>query len=82
MSSKQNEVTVSELSQLIEAREETRAELRLLAIRAYEHWLELESRIEELETRLDSAHKSDTQLRVAESVEGASDEPRQADGGR
>jgi BMFP domain-containing protein YqiC len=82
MSSKENEVTVSDLSQLIEAREETRAELRLLAIRAYEHWLELESRIEELETRLDTAHKSDTQLRAAEPVEGVPSERRHAGGAR
>lgn len=57
MSSKAT-VTVSDLTQLIEAREETRAELRLLAIRAYEHWLELESKIEELEHRLDEARRS------------------------
>ncbi|RYZ02420.1 MAG: hypothetical protein EOO73_31895 [Myxococcales bacterium] len=48
-------VTVSDLTQLIQARAETRAELRLLAIKAYEHWLELERRIEELESRLDAA---------------------------
>lgn len=66
MSSKQC-VTVSDLSQLIEAREETRAELRLLAIRAYEHWLELESKIEELEHRLDDARRSSV---PTEDVEG------------
>ncbi|MDF3069584.1 MAG: hypothetical protein K0R38_5185 [Polyangiaceae bacterium] len=49
----ENQVTVSDLTQLIQTREETRAELRLLAIRAYEHWLEVESRIEALESRLD-----------------------------
>lgn len=65
MSSKQG-VTVSDLAQLIEAREETRAELRLLAIRAYEHWLELESRIEELEQRLDEARRSSPPMRDAE----------------
>jgi hypothetical protein len=52
-------VTVFDLTRLIEAREETRAELRLLAIRAYEHWLELESKIEELERRLEVAHASE-----------------------
>jgi hypothetical protein len=66
MSSKQC-VTVSDLSQLIEAREETRAELRLLAIRAYEHWLELECKIEELEHRLDDARRSSV---PTEDVEG------------
>lgn len=53
MAGTEHQVTVSELAQLIEARQETRAELRLLAIRAYEHWLQLEARIEELEQRLD-----------------------------
>jgi len=57
MSSKE-QVTVSDLSELIEAREETRAELRLLAIRAYEHWLDLESKIEALEQRLDQGRTS------------------------
>lgn len=60
-------VTVSDLTQLIEAREETRAELRLLAIRAYEHWLELESKIEELENRLDEQRRTSP---PAEEVEG------------
>jgi BMFP domain-containing protein YqiC len=57
MTSKE-QVTVSDLSELIEAREETRAELRLLAIRAYEHWLDLESKIEALEQRLDQSRTS------------------------
>lgn len=48
-------ITVSDLTELIAAREETRAELRLLAISAYDHWLELEARIEQLEQRLDGA---------------------------
>jgi hypothetical protein len=61
-------VTVSDLSQLIEAREDTRAELRLLAIRAYEHWLELESKIEQLEHRLDEARHTSP---PAEDGEGA-----------
>jgi BMFP domain-containing protein YqiC len=67
MSSKAT-VTVSDLSQLIEAREDTRAELRLLAIRAYEHWLELESKIEALEHRLDEARRTSP---PAEDGEGA-----------
>jgi BMFP domain-containing protein YqiC len=59
-------VTVSDLTQLIEAREETRAELRLLAIRAYEHWLELEAKIEELEHRLDEARRTSPPAEEAE----------------
>lgn len=50
---KHNEVTVSDLSALIAAREETRAALQVLALEAYEHWQMLESRIHELELRLD-----------------------------
>lgn len=68
MSSKQ-QVTVSDLSELIEAREETRAELRLLAIRAYEHWLDLESKIEALEQRLDQGRTSSAAPPPAQSAE-------------
>ncbi len=56
MSSKEP-VSVTDVANLIQAREETRSELRLLAIRAYEHWLELEARIEALELRLDERRK-------------------------
>jgi hypothetical protein len=46
------ELTVSDLSQLIAAREETRAELHLLSLEAWEHWRELEAKLHELEERL------------------------------
>lgn len=46
-------VTVSDLAALIAAREETRAELQLLAVRAYEQWLDLQGQIRELEQRFD-----------------------------
>jgi len=50
MSNKQ--VTVSDVAALIHAREETRAELHLLAVRAYEQWCELEAKLEQLEQRM------------------------------
>lgn len=40
-----NDVTVSEISALIQAREDTLAEL----LNVYEHWLELEARIRDVE---------------------------------
>jgi BMFP domain-containing protein YqiC len=46
------QLTVSDLSQLIADREEIRAELRLLALEAFERWQELEARVNELEERL------------------------------
>lgn len=46
------ELTVSDLSQLIAAREETRAELHLLSLAAWEHWRDIEARLRELEDRL------------------------------
>ena len=49
---KNNELTVADLSRLIAAREETRAELHLLALEAWEHWRELEAKLRELEDRL------------------------------
>jgi hypothetical protein len=47
-----NELTVSDLSQLIAAREETRAELQLLSLEAWEHWRDIEARLQALEDRL------------------------------
>jgi BMFP domain-containing protein YqiC len=58
MANKHHEVTAFGPTQVTVANEQTRAELRLLAIRAYEHWLELEAKIEALETRLDLARRS------------------------
>lgn len=49
-------VTVSDLTALIQAREETRVELQLLALRAYEQWLELEARIRQLEERFEHSY--------------------------
>lgn len=46
-------VTVTDLAALIHAREEIRAELRSLAVHAYEQWCELEARLELLEERMD-----------------------------
>lgn len=48
----QKPITVSDLAALIHAREETRAELHLLAVRAYEQWCELEAKLEQLEARM------------------------------
>jgi BMFP domain-containing protein YqiC len=50
------QLTVSDLTALIQDREETRAELQLLALRAYEQWRELEAKIRELEERLDHCY--------------------------
>lgn len=49
---KDKELTVSDLSRWIAEREETRAELHLLALEAWEHWRELEAKLRELEDRL------------------------------
>jgi hypothetical protein len=49
---KDKQLTVSDLSQLIAAREETRAELHLLALEAWQHWRELEAKLEQLEAHL------------------------------
>ena len=54
----QKPVTVSDLAALIHEREETRAELHLLAVRAYEQWCELEAKLEQLEERMNrSCHE-------------------------
>jgi hypothetical protein len=74
MSSDQQQVTVSELMRMIEAHEEMRAELRLLAIRAYEHWLELEAKLEQLEHRLELSRLSSALVagrRLGDEGEGA-----------
>lgn len=52
---KDKRLTVSDLSQLIAAREETRAELHLLSLEARQHWHDIEARLHELEHRLDLA---------------------------
>jgi hypothetical protein len=49
---KHKELTVSDLSQLIAAREETRAELHQLSLEAWEHWRDIEAKLHELEDRL------------------------------
>lgn len=48
-------MTVSDVAELIRCREELRAELHALALRAYDHWCELEARLDALEARLDQA---------------------------
>ena len=59
---KHKQLTVSDLSQLIAAREETRAELRLLSLDAWERWRTIEAKLRELEGRLsggvDAEHHS------------------------
>jgi BMFP domain-containing protein YqiC len=50
---KEKQLTVADLSQLIAAREEIRAELHLLALDARERWRALEAKLHELEERLD-----------------------------
>ena len=54
---KEKQLTVSDLSSLIAARADTCAELQLLALEAYEHWRQLESKLHELEHRV--AHACD-----------------------
>jgi hypothetical protein len=49
---KDEQITVSDLALLIAAREETRAELHLLSLEAWEHWREIEAKLQELEDRL------------------------------
>lgn len=75
MPSDQQQVTVSELMRMIEAHEEMRAELRLIAIRAYEHWLELEAKIEQLERRLELSRQSSSALVAGKRVAAGSDGP-------
>ncbi len=55
-------VTVSDLAALIHAREETRAELHLLAVRAYDQWCELEARLEQLEQRMSRSQQELSEL--------------------
>jgi hypothetical protein len=49
---KDKQLTVSDVSRLIAEREETRAELQLLSLEAWEHWRDLEAKLRELEHRL------------------------------
>jgi len=58
------QVTVSDLSALIEAREETRAELQPLAQQAYEQWRDLKARIQQLEERLEHSYDDLSQARA------------------
>ncbi len=55
-----NPVTVAEVSALIAAREETRAEL----LRALEHWREIEERVQDLEQRLEACSEGSSHVRL------------------
>lgn len=57
MHDSRRQVTISELALPAEVQEETRAELCRLALRAHEHWLELESKVEQLEDRWELARR-------------------------
>ena len=66
-----NAVTVSDLAALIHAKEETRAELHLLAVRAYEQWFALEAKLIELEQRLDHSRNDLSQAQQVPSPDVA-----------
>jgi hypothetical protein len=59
------QVTVSDLSALIQAREDTRAELQLLALQAYEHWRDLDAKIQQLEDRFEHSYEELSKVHVA-----------------
>jgi hypothetical protein len=63
------DLTVGDLAALIESREEVRAELTLLAMRAHEQCCELEGRILELERRLDQSFDDITSVRLVDGHE-------------
>lgn len=62
MSDKQ--ITVSDLSALIAAREETRAELHDLALEAFEQWRSLEAKLRDLEQRFDRSCDVASEVRI------------------
>lgn len=57
------QITVSDLAALIQAREDTRAELQQLTLCAFEHWRELDAKIKELEERFAHSYDDFTQAR-------------------
>lgn len=71
------QLTVGDLAALIQSREEVRAELTLLAVRAHEQCCEIESRLLELERRLDQSFEDITCVRLIEGCAG----PIQTKGG-
>jgi len=68
MSKKQ--ITVSDLAALIEAREETRAELQQLTLCAFEHWRELDAKIKDLEERFAHSYDDFAEARNSASTVG------------
>lgn len=61
---KDKHVTVSDVSALIAEREETRAELHLLTLEAYEHWRALESKLHALEARFNLSCGEISEVRI------------------
>jgi hypothetical protein len=65
------DLTVGDLAALIESREEMRAELTLLAVRAHDQCCELEERLQALERRLDQSFEDITRVRLVEGRDSA-----------
>lgn len=61
---KNNQVTVSDVTALISAREDMRAEIHLLTLEAYEHWRALEAKLHALEARFERSADAASEVRI------------------
>lgn len=61
---KNDQVTVSDVTALISAREDVRAEIHLLTLEAYEHWRALEAKLHALEARFDRSADAASEVRI------------------